>query len=38
MYLIDAPIAFTVILLALAVVALIDIVVIVRRKKRGEPG
>jgi hypothetical protein len=38
LYLIDAPTIFPVVLLVLAGVALIDIVVIVRRKRRGEPG
>ncbi len=38
LYLIDAPIMFVVVLLALAAVAVIDIVIIVRRKQRGEPG
>jgi hypothetical protein len=33
-----APAAFVVVLALLAVVALIDIGVIVRRKRRGEPG
>ena len=37
-YLINAPIGFVVVLLALAAVAVIDIVVILRRKRRGEPG
>ena len=35
---IKAPISFVVVLLALAAVAVIDIAVIVRRKRRGEPG
>jgi hypothetical protein len=38
MYLIGAPIVFPVVLLALAAVAIIDIAVILRRKRRGEPG
>ena len=37
-YLINAPTIFPVVLLVLAAVALIDIVVILRRKRRGEPG
>jgi hypothetical protein len=37
-YLINAPIGFVVVLLALAAVAVIDIAVILRRKRRGEPG
>jgi hypothetical protein len=37
-YLIDAPIGFLAVLLALAAVAVIDIAVILRRKRRGEPG
>jgi hypothetical protein len=37
-YLIDAPISFVVVLLALAAIAVLDIVVILRRKRRGEPG
>ena len=37
-YLIDAPIGVVVVLLALAAVAVIDIAVILRRKRRGEPG
>jgi len=37
-YLINAPIGFAVVLLALAAVAVIDIAVILRRKRRGEPG
>jgi hypothetical protein len=36
--LIKAPIGFVVVLLALAAVAVIDLAVIVRRKRRGEPG
>jgi hypothetical protein len=36
--LINAPIGFVVVLLALAAVAVIDIAVILRRKRRGEPG
>ena len=36
--LIDVPIGFVVVLLALAAVAVIDIAVILRRKRRGEPG
>lgn len=38
LYLIDAPIGFVVALVALAVVAVVDIAVILRRKRRGEPG
>jgi Family of unknown function (DUF6343) len=38
LYLIKAPIGFVVVLLALAAVAVIDLAVIVRRKRRGEPG
>ena len=38
LYLIDAPIGFVVVLMALAAVAVIDIAVILRRKRRGEPG
>jgi hypothetical protein len=37
-YLINAPIGFVVVLLALGAVAVIDIAVILRRKRRGEPG
>jgi Family of unknown function (DUF6343) len=37
-YLIDAPIGFVVVLLAMAAVAVFDIGVILRRKRRGEPG
>jgi hypothetical protein len=37
-YMINAPIGFVVVLLALAAVAVIDIAVILRRKRRGEPG
>jgi Family of unknown function (DUF6343) len=37
-YLIIAPIGFVVVLLALAAVAVIDIAVILRRIRRGEPG
>jgi len=36
-YLINAPIGFVVVLLAMAAVAVIDIAVILRRKRRGEP-
>ena len=36
--LLGAPPWFTIVLAALAAVAVIDIVVIVRRKRRGEPG
>ena len=38
LYLINAPIVFPAVLLVLAAVAVIDIAVIVRRKRRGEPG
>jgi Family of unknown function (DUF6343) len=37
-YLINAPIGFVVVLVVLAAVAVIDIAVILRRKRRGEPG
>ena len=37
-HVIHAPLGFTVLLLALTAVAVIDIAVIVRRKRRGEPG
>ena len=35
---IKAPIGFVVVLLVLAAVAVADILVILRRKRRGEPG
>jgi hypothetical protein len=35
---IEAPIGFVVVLVMLAAVAAVDIAVIVRRKRRGEPG
>jgi hypothetical protein len=38
MYLINAPISVVAVLLVLAAVAAIDIAVILRRKRRGEPG
>jgi hypothetical protein len=38
LYLIDAPIGFMVVLLAMSAVAVIDIAVILRRKRGGEPG
>ena len=38
LYLINAQTVFTVLLLVLAAVGVIDIAVIVRRKRRGEPG
>ena len=38
LYGIGAPIGFVVVLGVLAVVAIIDIAVILRRKRRGEPG
>lgn len=38
LYVFDGPVGFVVVLLALAVVAAIDIAVILRRKRRGEPG
>jgi hypothetical protein len=34
----DAPVVFPVVLVVLAVVALVDLVVVARRKLRGEPG
>ena len=34
----DVPTVFPVVLLVLAVVALVDLVVVARRKRRGEPG
>ena len=34
----DAPVVFPVLLLVLAAVALVDLVVVARRKLRGEPG
>jgi hypothetical protein len=34
----DVPLVFPVVLLVLAAVALVDLVVIIRRKLRGEPG
>jgi hypothetical protein len=38
LYVLGAPIVFPAVLLVLAAIAVIDIVVIVRRKRRGEPG
>ncbi len=38
LYVIDAPIGFVVVLLVLAAVAVVDIPVILRRRRRGEPG
>jgi uncharacterized protein DUF6343 len=38
LYLIDVPSGFVIVLVVLAATALIDIAVIVRRKRRGEPG
>ena len=38
LYLIDVPGGFVIVLVVLAATALIDIAVIVRRKRRGEPG
>jgi hypothetical protein len=38
LYVIKAPIVFLVVLVTLATTAAIDIAVIVRRKRRGEPG
>jgi hypothetical protein len=38
LYLISAPFGFVAALLVLAAVAVIDIAVILRRKRRGEPG
>jgi hypothetical protein len=35
---VDAPVPFAVVLFVLAAIALVDLVVIVRRKRRGEPG
>jgi hypothetical protein len=35
---VDAPVAFAVALFVLAAIAVVDLVVIVRRKRRGEPG
>jgi hypothetical protein len=34
----DAPLWFTIVLVALATIAVIDIAVIIHRKRRGEPG
>jgi membrane protein implicated in regulation of membrane protease activity len=34
----DLPVAFAVVLFVLAAVALVDLVVVIRRKRRGEPG
>jgi hypothetical protein len=34
----DVPVAFAVVLFVLAAVALVDLVVVIRRKLRGEPG
>ncbi len=38
LYLIDVPIGFVIVLVVLAATAVVDIAVIVRRKRRGEPG
>jgi Family of unknown function (DUF6343) len=38
LYLIDAPFGFVAVLVAMSAVAVVDIVVILRRKRRGEPG
>jgi hypothetical protein len=38
LYAINAPIVFPVVLATLAAAAVIDIAVIARRKRRGEPG
>ena len=38
LYVIDAPYGFVLVLAAMAMVAVVDIVVILRRKRRGEPG
>jgi hypothetical protein len=38
LYVMDVPIGFVVALVMLAVAGVIDIVVVVRRKRRGEPG
>ena len=38
LYVIDAPAGFVVVLLVLAAIAVVDIAVILRRKRRGEPG
>ena len=38
LYMIGAPIVFPILLATMAAVALVDIAVIVRRKRRGEPG
>ena len=38
LYVIDVPIGFVVVLAMLAAVGVIDIAVILRRKRRGEPG
>ena len=38
LYMIGAPIVFPILLVTMAAVALVDIAVIVRRKRRGEPG
>jgi len=38
LYLIEAPTAFVVVLVALAAIAAVDLGVVVRRKRRGEPG
>lgn len=38
LYMIGAPIVFPILLVTMAAVAIVDIAVIVRRKRRGEPG
>jgi hypothetical protein len=38
LYMIGAPIVFPILLVTMAAAALVDIAVIVRRKRRGEPG
>jgi hypothetical protein len=34
----DVPVVFPVVLVVLAVIALVDLIVVARRKRRGEPG
>jgi Family of unknown function (DUF6343) len=38
MYVVDAPTGFVVVLVVLAATAVFDIAVVLRRKRRGEPG
>ena len=38
LYLLDVPIGFVLVLVLLAVAGVLDVAVIVRRKRRGEPG